>query len=414
MLDIRWISDNQESFKKAMKNRGVEVNVPELLFLYEAKKKAQANFDQLRAHQNSTSKEIAKLQKEKKDASVFLKEMQEVAAKIKDLQAKDSNLEDQLKQNLLVIPNVPQDDVPVAGDVTGNKEIKKWGEPPTFNFKPRQHWEIGEKLGILDFERGVKIAGARFTLYRGIAAKLERALINFMLEEHTKAGYEEVLPPFLVNAASLLGTGQLPKFEADLFKTTTNHYLVPTAEVPVTNIYRDEILNGEKLPVKMCAYTPCFRSEAGSYGQDVKGLIRQHQFNKVELVQLVTPEKSIQALENLTQDAENILQKLNLSYRVVVLCTGDMGFGSAKTYDIEVWLPGQNTYREISSCTNFCDFQARRLNLRYKDVATKKNQYVHTLNGSGLAVGRTLVAILENYQKPDGSFDIPNALNPYL
>ena len=414
MLDIRWISDNQESFKKAMKNRGVEVNVPELLFLYEAKKKAQANFDQLRAHQNSTSKEIAKLQKEKKDASVFLKEMQEVAAKIKDLQAKDSNLEDQLKQNLLVIPNVPQDDVPVAGDVTGNKEIKKWGEPPTFNFKPRQHWEIGEKLGILDFERGVKIAGARFTLYRGIAAKLERALINFMLEEHTKAGYEEVLPPFLVNAASLLGTGQLPKFEADLFKTTTNHYLVPTAEVPVTNIYRDEILNREKLPVKMCAYTPCFRSEAGSYGQDVKGLIRQHQFNKVELVQLVTPEKSIQALENLTQDAENILQKLNLSYRVVVLCTGDMGFGSAKTYNIEVWLPGQNTYREISSCTNFCDFQARRLNLRYKDAATKKNQYVHTLNGSGLAVGRTLVAILENYQKPDGSFDIPKALNPYL
>lgn len=414
MLDIRWILDNQDSFKKAMKDRGMEVDLPELLSLYEALRKAQTDFDQLRAHQNSTSKEIAKLQKEKKDASAFLKEMQEVAAKVKELQSKDSNLQDQLKQKLLVIPNVPQDDVPVAGDATGNKEIREWGKKPAFSFKPKEHWEIGEKLGILDFERGVKIAGARFTLYRGIAAKLERALINFMLEEHTKAGYEEVLPPFLVNAESLLGTGQLPKFEADLFKTTTNHYLAPTAEVPVTNIYRDEILGGEKLPIKMCAYTPCFRSEAGSYGKDVKGLIRQHQFNKVELVQLTTPAKSGEALENLTKDAENILQKLNLPYRVVVLCTGDMGFGSAKTYDIEVWLPGQNAYREISSCTNFGDFQARRLNLRYKDTATKKNQYVHTLNGSGLAVGRTLVAILENYQKADGNFDIPEALKPYL
>jgi len=314
----------------------------------------------------------------------------------------------------LQIPNLPHASVPVGTSEADNQVVRTWGKKPEFSFAAKPHWEIGEDLGILDFERGTKITGARFTLYRDQGARLERALINFMLDLHTgEHGYEEVLPPFLVNDQSLIGTGQLPKFEADLFKTTSGLFLVPTAEVPVTNIYRDEILPCEKLPLSLTAYTPCFRSEAGSYGKDVRGLIRQHQFNKVELVKFTRPEDSYEQLEKLTHDAETILQKLNLHYRVVALCTGDMGFSSAKTYDIEVWLPGQNCYREISSCSNFEDFQARRAKIRFKDE-NGKNRYLHTLNGSGLAVGRTLVAILENYQQADGSVTIPEALSTWM
>lgn len=415
MLDIKWIIENQDQFKTSLKNRGTTLDLSPLLSLYDQKRKLQVEFDTLRSEQNKKSQEIAKIQKEKKDASQMIAQMKSVADRVKDLGPQMTEVDEKLKAILLTIPNIPHVSVPVGSDASANKEIRTWGIKQKFDFKPKEHAELGETLGILDFERGTKIAGARFTLYRGLGAKLERALINFMLDVHSKEhGYEEVLPPFMANHESMIGTGQLPKFEADLFKTTTGHYLVPTAEVPVTNIYRDEILKEENLPIKFCAYTPCFRSEAGSYGKDVKGLIRQHQFNKVELVQFSHPQKSYDVLEELTVHAEKILQKLGLPYRVMVLSTGDMGFGSAKTYDIEVWLPGQNAYREISSCTNFEDFQGRRAQIRFKENQTKKNQFVHTLNGSGLAVGRTLVAILENYQQKDGSVKIPQILIPYL
>ncbi|OGP09486.1 MAG: serine--tRNA ligase, partial [Deltaproteobacteria bacterium GWA2_45_12] len=407
MLDIKWIVENKGALETALKNRNSSIDLEPILQAHHTKKKLQAEFEQLRSEQNNQSKEIGKLKKEGKDAASLITEMDKVAARIREIGPQINEVESRLIEHLMGLPNIPNLKVPVGPDASANKEVHTWGTKPSFSFKPKEHWELGETLGVLDFERGAKIAGARFTLYRGAAAKLERALINFMLDVHTKEhGYEEVLPPFLVNAESLRGTGQLPKFEADLFKTTTNHYLAPTAEVPVTNIFRDEILDEAKLPIKMCAYTPCFRSEAGSYGKDVKGLIRQHQFNKVELVQFAHPEKSYEVLEQLTGHAEKILQKLNLPYRVVLLCTGDMGFGSAQTYDIEVWVPGQNTYREISSCTNFEDFQARRAQIRFKETASKKNRLVHTLNGSGLAVGRTLVAIFENYQQADGSIAI--------
>jgi seryl-tRNA synthetase len=340
--------------------------------------------------------------------------MKLVADRLKSISPELEVLEDQVKNLLLQIPNIPHSSVPEGKDESANQVVRTWGEKPKFNFPTKSHSDLGEQLGILDFERGAKIAGARFTLYRGAGAKLERALINFMLEiQSQENGYEEVLPPFMVNAESLIGTGQLPKFEADLFKTTEGLYLTPTAEVPVTNIYRDEIFKNEQLPISLTAYTPCFRSEAGSYGKDVRGLIRQHQFNKVELVKFVRPENSYDELEKLTRHAESILQKLNLHYRVVALCTGDLGFSAAKTYDLEVWLPGQNCYREISSCSNFEDFQARRAKIRFKDD-TGKNRFVHTLNGSGLAVGRTLVAILENYQQADGTVVIPEALRKLM
>ncbi|MBI4411400.1 MAG: serine--tRNA ligase [Deltaproteobacteria bacterium] len=415
MLDIKWITENQKALSKALKDRGATVDLKPLFALNDERKKLQIQFDSLRNEQNQKSQEIAKLQKEKKDAKEMIAAMQKVAVRVRQLGPEITQAEEELNKTLAVIPNIPHESVPVGKDSADNKEIRVWGKKPVFSFKPKEHDALGETLGILDFERAAKISGARFTLYRGLGAKLERALINFMLDVHTKEnGYEEVLPPFMVNAESLFGTGQLPKFEADLFKTTTNHYLIPTAEVPVTNIFRDEILAEEKLPVKMTAYTPCFRSEAGSYGKDVKGLIRQHQFNKVELVKFAHPDFSYNELESLTNDAEKILQKLGLPYRVVVLCTGDMGFSSAKTYDIEVWLPGQNAWREISSCSNFEDFQARRAKIRFKETASRKNRYVHTLNGSGLAVGRTVVAILENYQQADGSVKIPEVLQPYL
>lgn len=415
MLDIKWMTENRPAIEAALKNRNATFNLDSVFSLHEKKKKLQQEFDNLRSEQNQKSKDIAKLKKEGGDASSILSDMEKVASRIRDLGPEVSQIDAELQQLLLVIPNIPHSSVPVGSDAEANKEVRQWGKKPEFSFKPKEHWELGEKLGILDFERGAKIAGARFTLYRDMAARLERALINFMLDTHrVEHGYEEVLPPFLANAESLTATGQLPKFEADLFKTTTNHYLAPTAEVPVTNIFRDEILKEEDLPIKMCAYTPCFRSEAGSYGKDVKGLIRQHQFNKVELVTFAHPDKSFEILEQLTGHAEKILQKLGLHYRTIVLCTGDMGFGSAKTYDIEVWLPGQNAYREISSCTNFEDFQARRAQIRFKETQSKKNRLVHTLNGSGLAVGRTVVAILENYQQADGSILIPEVLRPYL
>ncbi|HEX5035079.1 MAG TPA: serine--tRNA ligase, partial [bacterium] len=398
---------------KLAKRGAVPEGLDQAIAVLQRKNQLQQEYDQLRARQNQASQEIQQLKKAGKDAAPVLEEMKQVAEKVKAIAPRMEELEKEFTEFLMQVPNLPHDSVPVGADESANKVVRTWGEKPKFSFKPKPHWEIGEKLGILDFERGAKITGARFTLYRGGAATLERALINFMLETHTlEHGYEEVLPPFLVNAASLRGTGQLPKFEADLFKTGEGYYLVPTAEVPVTNIYRDEILKAEQLPISLTAYTPCFRSEAGSYGKDVRGLIRQHQFNKVELVKFARPESSYDELENLTRDAETILQKLGLHYRVVCLCSGDMGFASAKTYDIEVWLPGQNAYREISSCSNFEDFQARRAQIRFKDEQGK-NRLVHTLNGSGLAVGRTLVAILENYQEADGNIQVPAELQSW-
>jgi seryl-tRNA synthetase len=414
MLDPKFVIQNLKTVEDALRARGMgtETLAP-VRSLVQQKNELQQEFDRLRNEQNQASQEIQKLKKDKQDASSILESMKRVSERLKQLSPELEVLDDQVKNLLLQIPNIPHASVPVGRDETANQVVRSWGEKPSLNFAAKPHWEIGEQLGILDFERGTKITGARFTLYRKAGAQLERALINFMLETHTREnGYEEVLPPFLVNAESLLGTGQLPKFEADLFKTTEGYYLIPTAEVPVTNIFRDEILRAEDLPVSMTAYTPCFRSEAGSYGKDVRGLIRQHQFNKVELVKFCRPEDSYEQLEKLTRDAESILQKLGLHYRVVALCTGDMGFSSAKTYDLEVWLPGQNCYREISSCSNFEDFQARRAKIRFKDEQGK-NRLVHTLNGSGLAVGRTLVAILENYQKSDGSVEIPEALRNF-
>ena len=379
------------------------------------RKELQYEFDTLRARQNQASKEIQKLKSAGQDASSLIAEMGQVAARLKEIQSERNEVEEKLKVTKLDIPNIRHASVPVGTSSEDNCVERVWGKKPEFDFQPKDHTELGEKLGILDFERAAKIAGSRFAVYKGAAAKLERALINFMLDLHTQEnGYTEILPPFMVNAKALTGTGQLPKFEEDLFKTTTGYYLVPTAEVPLTNLYQDEILKEEALPISLTAYTPCFRAEAGSYGKDVKGLIRQHQFNKVELVKFTHPEKSYEALEKLTGDAEKVLQKLGLHYRVITLCTADMGFSAAKTYDLEVWLPGQNAYREISSCSNCEDFQARRAGIRFKPKSGDKPQFVHTLNGSGLAVGRTLIAIFEQYQKKDGSIAIPKPLWKYL
>lgn len=414
MLDLKWVLSNLDQVKTALQKRGQAIDLSPLDSLNQKRKSLQVEFDNLRAKQNQSSAEIQKLQKAKQDASQLIAEMQQVAKRVKEINPELTEVEEEIKKILLHIPNIPHSSVPIGKSSEDNPVIRTWGEKPNFSFKPKEHPELGEKLNILDFERGVKIAGARFTLYKGLGAKLERALINFMLDLHTQEnGYIETLPPFLVNSESMTGTGQLPKFEEDLFKTTTGLYLIPTAEVPVTNIHRDEILKEESLPICYTAYTPCFRSEAGSYGKDLKGLIRQHQFNKVELVKFTKPESSYEELEKLTNDAEKILQKLGLHYRVVTLCTGDMGFSAAKTYDIEVWLPGQNCYREISSCSNFEDYQARRAQIRFKGK-DGKNHFVHTLNGSGLAVGRTLIAILENYQQADGSILIPEPLQKYL
>jgi len=362
--------------------------------------------DALKEKRNRVSEEIGKLKREKKDAQGKILAMKEVSTKIKELDVQIKEVEEETAKILLEIPNIPHESesVPVGEDEKNNVEIKKWGEPRKFDFTPLPHWDIGEALNILDFERGAKLASARFTVLKGMGAKLERALINFMLDLHTNEhGYKEIFPPFLVNSETMTGTGQLPKFENDLFKCENGLYLVPTAEVPLTNLHRQEILNEDDLPLYYTAYTACFRKEAGSYGKDVRGLIRQHQFNKVELVKICRPEDSYQELETLTQNAEEVLKRLEIPYRVIVLCTGDMGFSAAKTYDIEVWLPAQKKYREISSCSNCEDFQARRAMIKYRSKEKEKVNFVHTLNGSGLAVGRTLVAILENYQQKDGS-----------
>lgn len=410
MLDIKYVIENIAAVTAALQKRGAAISLDAVLQFNDQRKALQHEFDELRALQNQKSKEIAQLKKEKRDAQPVIDEMQNVALRVKALSAQQTELEESLKPLLLSLPNLPDTSVPVGTGPEHNQVVRTWGDIPQFSFKPREHWEIGESLGLLDFERAAKMSGARFALYRGALARLERSLIQFMLDVQTRDhGYEEILPPFLVNAEALTGTGQLPKFEEDLFKTTSGHYLIPTAEVPLTNIHREEVLPLKDLPKRFCAYTPCFRSEAGSYGKDMKGLIRQHQFNKVELVKIVKPENSFDELEAMVRDAEKILQLLKIPYRVVLLCTGDMGFSSVKTYDIEVFLPGQNAYREISSCSNCGDFQARRMSTRFKD-ANGKLHFVHTLNGSGLAVGRTLIAVLENYQQADGSVKIPEVL----
>lgn len=414
MLDLKWILENTDAVKQAFKARSADISLDDIISLNDQRKKLQKDFDNLRALQNQKSKEIAQLKKEKKDTQKILDEMQSVAEQVKKLGQEQTEVDAKLHTILLTLPNIPHASVPIGSSLEDNKVVRDWGVKRKFDFNPKEHDALGENLGLLDFTRAAKIAGSRFAVYRGALAKLERALTHLMLTMHTtENGYEEMIPPYLVNADTLTGTGQLPKFESDLFKTNMGYYLIPTAEVPVTNFYKQETLAFKDLPKKFCAFTPCFRSEAGSYGKDIKGLIRQHQFNKVELVKITTPESSYDELEKLTQDAEKILKVLNLPYRVMALCTGDMGFGAAKTYDIEVWLPGQNAYREISSCSNCEAFQARRMNTRFKDQAGKV-QFVHTLNGSGLAVGRTLIAVLENYQQADGSILVPEVLQDFM
>lgn len=415
MLDPKHLRENFESVEQRLATRGGAVTLDRFRELDSRRRELLREAESLKAVRNAASEEISRI-KDKSQAQPRIAEMREVSAKIKVLDDELRGVDDDLQAVILTIPNIPHESVPVGASEADNREVQKWGEPPRFGFTPRPHWEIGEGLGILDFERGAKLTGARFTLYRGAGARLERALINFMLDLHTeKHGYQETLPPFMVNRESMTGTGQLPKFEEDLFHLDgTDYYLIPTAEVPVTNIHRGEILKGSDLPLSYTAYTPCFRKEAGSYGKDVRGLIRQHQFNKVELVKFTHPSTSYAELERLLANAEEVLRQLGLHYRVVELCTGDMGFSAAKTYDIEVWLPAQDTYREISSCSNFEDFQARRASIRFREDDKAKPEFVHTLNGSGLAVGRTLVAILENYQQEDGTVMIPEALRPYM
>ena len=417
MLDIKYIRENIKEVQKRLKLRDKSIDISPVEKLDADRRELLQKVEALKQKRNEVSKEIAKLKKEKADSAELVCEMQGTSKEIKTLDRSVSECEEELREFLLSIPNLLHESVPKGTDETDNRIERVVNEKPTFSFTPEAHNEIGETLGIIDFERAAKIAGARFAILKGAGALMERALINFMLDMHTrKHEYTEILPPFMVNKECYIGTGQLPKFEDDLFKIEGwDHYLVPTAEVPLTNIHAGEILKASDLPILYTAYTPCFRKEAGSYGKDVKGLIRQHQFNKVELVRLCVPEDSYTELETLTLDAEKILAELGLAYRVVTLCSGDTGFSAAKTYDIEVWLPGQNAYREISSCSNFEDFQARRAGIRYKPKGDGvKPKYVHTLNGSGLAVGRTLVAILENFQQEDGSVIVPEALRPYM
>ncbi len=416
MLEAKYIRDHFDEVQKRLALRGQEIPLDQFLVLDQERRKAVQEWERLRSLQKKVSEEISRRRRENQDASELIGEMKKVSQSLKELDGMVQEKERLLEELLLTIPNLPHSSVPIGKDSEDNVEVRRWGEIPRFDFEPKPHWEIGEELGILDFKSGAKLAGARFTLYWDLGAKLERALINFMLDLHTREhGYREVLPPFMVNRTTMTGTGQLPKFAEELFKIEgLEYYLIPTAEVPVTNIHQGEILEEEMLPLYYTAYTPCFRKEAGSYGKDTRGLIRQHQFNKVELVKFTKPEHSYEELEKLLNDAEEVLRRLKLPYRVVTLCTGDLGFAASKTYDIEVWLPGQNTFREISSCSNFEDFQARRAKIRYRISGKSKTEYVHTLNGSGLAVGRTLVAILENYQQKDGSVLIPEVLRPYM
>lgn len=415
MLDIKYIISNLDEVMQKTAKRGSKFNFAPLLALDDERKKLQAKNDELKSERNKVSKEIGRIKKEGGDIAAIQEEMRKAGDEIDANDKKLAEIQDKMSELLLTLPNLVKDEVPVGPDESMNVEVKKWGEPKKFSFDPQAHWDLGEKLGILDFERGTKIAKSRFTAYKGLGAKLERALINFMLDSHAKRGYVEVLAPYLVNATAMTGTGQLPKFEEELFKCERdNLYLIPTAEVSVTNLYSGEILSEADLPIRHCSYSACFRREAGSHGKDVRGLIRQHQFNKVELVKLTTPEDSEKELAELLDSAESILQQLNIPYRVMALCSGDLGFSSAKTFDIEVWLPSANTYREISSCSTFVDFQARRASIRFRRKDGKKVEYVHTLNGSGLAVGRTFLAVLENYQNEDGSVTVPEVLRPYL
>jgi seryl-tRNA synthetase len=416
MLSRDFLRDAPERARQALANRNADLSLLDSWLRLDTERRAElVEAEELKRRRNEASREIGKVKQQGGDASEAMAEVGRIKVRIEELEARLAAVEPELTAIEQSIPNLPHASVPVGKDESANRIEKVVGEPRTFDFEPKAHWDLGTALGILDFERGAKLTGARFTVYFGAGARLERALISFMLDLHTgRHGYTEVLPPFIVNRDSLIGTGQLPKFEQDLFHLEGYpYYLIPTAEVPVTNLHRDEILDEARLPVRYTAYTPCFRSEAGSYGKDVRGLIRQHQFNKVELVQLTTPETSYDALEELTGNAERVLELLELPYRRMTLSTGDMGFGAAKTYDLEVWLPGQGLYREISSCSNCEDFQARRANLRYRPAGGGKPRLLHTLNGSGLAVGRTLIAILENYQQADGSVVVPEALRPY-
>lgn len=415
MLDLKFVRSNPEIVKEALAKRCADINLDDFLRQEEKRRQILFEAENLKAERNKVSEEVARRKKSGQDAEELILQMREVGQNIKTLDDSLNEIEQKMLEVLYLIPNIPDASVPVGKDENDNIQVRKWGEPRKFEFQPLAHYELGEKLDILDFARAGKVTGTRFTFYKGLGARLERALINFMMDRHAAKGYTEVFPPFMVNRQSMFSTGQLPKFEEDAFKVEkTDYFLIPTAEVPVTNIYRDEILETDMLPIRFCAYSACFRAEAGASGRDTRGLIRQHQFNKVELVKFSLPENSFQELEMLTADAEAILQELELSYRVIVLSTGDLGFSSAKTYDIEVWLPSFNLYREISSCSNFNDFQARRANIRFRRGPKEKPEFVHTLNGSGLAIGRTVSAILENYQEEDGRIRIPKVLVPYM
>ncbi len=418
MLDLRTLVANPAEVEKALDKRGMtaaKAFVKEVIALDAERRTLLQSVETLKARRNSASQEIANLKKNKQDATALMDEMKLVSQQIKDQDAEVAPIEEKLRSVLMELPNSPDASVPTGKDPSDNKEIRKWGKIPEFAFKPLSHDEIGEKMGMINFKKAGEVTGARFAYLTGQVARVERALAQFMLDTHGKAGYTEMEPPYLVNRSALVGTGQLPKFEEDVFRIEKfDYFLIPTAEVPVTNYHRDEILDEKQLPIKYCAFSPCFRSEAGSYGKDTKGLKRQHQFHKVELVKFTTPETGFQELDSLTADAEKILQLLGLPYRTMLLCSGDMGFGSAKTYDLEVWSPGTNSYMEISSCSCFTDYQARRANVRYRSEADRKVSFAYTLNGSGLAVGRTLMAVMENYQTADGGFNIPEVLKPYL
>ena len=416
MLDLRFVRKNIDLIRGMLKSRGMAIDIDGFVELDRRRREILGKVEGLKAKRNQLLGKISQLKKEGRDIKGIIEEAREVSKVIEGLDKELNDVKEKIYDFLINLPNIPHPSVPIGKDERDNVVIKTWGEKPVFSFKPKPHWELGEKLNILDFARGAKIAGSRFVVYKGLGAYLERALINFMLDLHTKEhGYKEVFPPYIVNKRCMFGTGQLPKFEEDLFKIEgKDYYLIPTAEVSVTNLHQNEILREEDLPIYYVAYSACFRAEAGSYGKDVRGIIRQHQFNKIELVKFTTPETSYKELESLLLDAEEVLQRLGLHYRVVELCTGDLGFAASKTYDIEVWLPGQGVYKEISSCSNFEAFQARRANIRFKRKGTKGTELVHTLNGSGLAVGRTVVAILENYQKPNGSILIPPVLQPYM
>ena len=414
MLDIRKLREDTENVKKALARRKENIDIDGVLEVDTKRREILFEAEKLKSRQNEVSKQIPALKKAGEDTTAIFKEMKELSEKIKEYDEQIRVLDEEFNNKMLCIPNIPNADVPDGDTDEDNVEIRRWGEPTKFDFEPKAHWDIGADLGILDAATAAKVTGTRFTFYKGLGSRLERSVINFYLNTHTDNGYTEVFPPYMVHRRSMVGTGQLPKFEEDAFKTNNDYFLIPTAEVPVTNMHRDEILSADKLPLKYAAYSACFRAEAGSAGKDTRGLIRQHQFNKVELVKFTTPETSYDELDKLTADAERVLQMLNLPYRVVRICVGDLGFTAAKKYDIEVWMPSYNRYVEISSCSNFEDFQARRANIKYKKSPTDKAQFVHTINGSGVAIGRTVAAILENNQNADGSVTIPEALRAYM